>query len=84
MQNESFLCTGSTLFSSTTAAFIDFSSNKNKYDIDLVAERIKDLLRSEKKLDLPLIVEKLQIPTEIAIKAINKLRDLGYVKFENE
>ncbi|HLC72722.1 MAG TPA: hypothetical protein VJH37_04010 [Candidatus Nanoarchaeia archaeon] len=53
-------------------------------EIDVACEKIKELLRSKGKIDLPFIINELKIPTETAIKAVNKLRAEGYIKFDNE
>ncbi|HLD04467.1 MAG TPA: hypothetical protein VJG90_01995 [Candidatus Nanoarchaeia archaeon] len=87
MSSNNFICTGSTFVTSTTSTVLGaFSGAQLRDEVDLAAERIKQLLieKKGKVIDLPMIVQELHIPTEIALKAIKKLRDEGYIKYENE
>lgn len=86
MSDENNFISGGSLFmsSTTSSVFSLFSTNFEEDEINIACEKIKTFLKQEKKVDLPSIVQKLNIRTEIAIKAINLLRKQGYIKFEDE
>ena len=76
---------GSTFVQSSITTIMGSMSGQSINDeLERAWEKIKEVLDSTGSIDLPRIVQELKIPIDIAIKAINKLRQLGYVKFENE
>ena len=76
---------GSTFVQSSITTIMGSMSGQSINDeLERACEKIKEVLDSTGSIDLPRIVQELKIPIDIAIKAINKLRQLGYVKFENE
>ncbi len=83
--NNSFVSSGS-MFISTSFSQILFDNPKTDDEdkFNLLVEKAKKLLKKNEWLDIPLLINELNVNAETAIKIMKKLRSEGLIIPHNE
>lgn len=84
--NRDFISSGSTIIPNGSSALIRFSTSEvnNVKKLDVLENKSIKVLEENKWIDVPLLMEKLNINSETSIKVMKGLREKGIIVLPNE